>query len=126
MIIGDPQVVDGEVVDQEGNELVCRRKPHQRNRICHPIDAEAFGQEKIRPQCFTPIQKEGERWHISRRSDLKPFWSICERCTGEYSQSEQGTVTGPRLCHILEEMSVEEFDRRAGLDDSWVSDGVSG
>ncbi len=117
MIIGNPHVIDGTVVDQEGNELVCRRSTHQSTRRYHLITPEAFRSGEIRPQCSMPTQQNTD-WRLCLSTDIEPVWECCQRCSG--FEQEQ-FATGPRLDRKLAAMSPTEFDEKAGIEDSWAT-----
>lgn len=126
MIAGEPQVIerDGEriVVDENGDELVCRRDTTHSSggkRLYHRIAAYAFETTgEIVPACDHITHQDGVRMLLRRRDDLAT-WDGCsyQWCYGSYDPYDpaQKACGKGGMAELLEEMSVEEFDVRLEL-----------
>lgn len=117
MIRGEPRVVrmDGELVvgDASGRELVTRLTKNSGERRYHRIDVEQFERDgDIKPSCDHNAHPANARYRLRLRHDLDGIWSGCEfnECYGSYIHG-MDTSKERQLATMLENMSVEEFDR---------------
>lgn len=81
MIVGEPRVVehDGErlLVDENGDEVVCRRYTTNHSRIYHRVDLDAFAAGEICPPCRVCGQRDDARWELALRPALDGIWRGC-------------------------------------------------
>lgn len=122
MIAGEPRVCerDGQkqVVDANGDELVCRRDTQHccgTGRRYHQIDVKRFvATGDVGPACGVTDHHTDVTWDLRLRADLDPVWSGCgyQDCYGDYDPRNPHPKRSGRtgLAARLEAMSVEEFD----------------
>lgn len=117
MIKGAPQVSERDgtrvLMDENGDEVVVRRRTPHRQCTFHQVDIERFAEGEIRPACNAQGQRESGSWDLGRREDLDAIWDECERsgCWGGGSSDDlSASREYQTLAGQLRAISSEEDD----------------
>jgi hypothetical protein len=107
MIAGEPRVVEQELVDANGDRVVCRPAGRSVRRVYHRVAPAAYESGRVGPAC--QCRSADEITRLAREADLSPQWGGCTReaCFGECGTKTEYSTHST----ALEAMSPEAFER---------------